>query len=216
MLIPGISRLTSGRNARRMTATALTVAAVLMVGGAGWLAAYPFYTDIRASHTQSKLKVVFESQSTKTAYQTGTLGEGSPLTRIVIGKIGTDAIVVEGTSLKALAAGAGHYRETPLPGEAGNVAIAGHRTMNGRPFSDLEKLTPGDRIELITPFARHIYEVVPPFDGHSNPWVTSPNDWRVIEQTTERMLTLTTCHPEGSSKTRMVARARHVSSEPIA
>jgi len=42
---------------------------------------------------------------------------------------GTDVIVVEGTGRSALRAGAGHYPGTPLPGQPGNVAIAGHRSL---------------------------------------------------------------------------------------
>ena len=51
--------------------------------------------------------------------------------------------MVEGTSPEALRAGAGHYPETPLPGQAGNVAIAGHRTTYGKPFNRLDEVAPG-------------------------------------------------------------------------
>lgn len=215
MRLPSIPGLRT-RKGKRATAAALTIASGIMVVGAGWLAAYPFYTDLRAGRVQKGLQVAFRLVGSKTAYAAGHLPEGSPFTRIVIPRLSLDTIVVEGTSLAALNAGAGHYMSTPLPGEPGNVGIAGHRTMNGKPFAHLETLQPGDRIELRTPFARHVYEVVGPFDGHANPWVAQPNDWRVIEQTAEPMLTLTTCHPRGSSKQRLVARARLVSSEPLA
>lgn len=42
---------------------------------------------------------------------------------------------VEGTSASALRAGAGHYPDTSLLCQSGNVAIAGHRTTYGRPFT---------------------------------------------------------------------------------
>lgn len=186
-----------------------------MLAGAGWLAAYPFYTDLRADSRQSELEVTFAMPETKRALLTGTVSEGSPLTRIVIAKLGVDSIVVEGTSLRALAAGAGHYRGTPLPGQAGNVAIAGHRTMNGKPFGDLERLGPGDRIQLVTPFARHTYEVVSPFDNHANPWVTANNDWAVVAPSSEALLTLTTCHPRGSDKQRLVVRAKLIATGAV-
>jgi sortase A len=133
----------------------------------------------------------------------------------MIPRIGVDAVVVEGTNAKALAAGAGHYPETPLPGEAGNVAIAGHRTMNGKPFADLDRVSPGDKVILVTPFAKHTYEVVSSFDSHANPWVTTPNDWTIVAPTKVPMLTLTTCHPKGTARQRLVARAKLVSSEPV-
>jgi len=125
--------------------------------------------------------------------------------------------VVEGTSDEALAVGAGHYPQSPLPGEVGNVGIAGHRTMNGHPFGDLDKLAPGDQVILETPFGRYTYELVPGFDGHANPWVTTPTDWTVISLPTQaRLLTLTTCNPKGQKTQRLVARAQMVSSQPLA
>lgn len=184
-----------------------------MLVAAVWFFAYPFYTDVRAGTRQEALRVELASSRIESDFRTGTIEEGKPLTRIVIPRLGLDAVVVEGTSTQALAAGMGHYIQTPLPGEPGNVGIAGHRTMNGRAFGDLDKLRPGDRIELITPLARHAYEVMPPFDSHSNPWVTEAHDWSVVAETAVPMLTLTTCHPRGSSKQRLVARAFLVSTE---
>ena len=65
---------------------------------------------------------------------------------IQIPKIGVDKIFVEGTGREDLKKGPGHYPGTPLPGEIGNAAIAGHRTTYGQPFYDLDKLAPGDEI----------------------------------------------------------------------
>lgn len=203
------------RKARRAIATVLSLVSVGMVLGAAGLGVYPFYTDLRANRQQKTLKVELHTAETKAAYESRRVEVGSALTRIIIPKTGTDAVVVEGTNGKALAAGAGHYPETPLPGEPGNVGIAGHRTMNGRPFADNDRIRPGDQIILITPFAKHTYVVVPPFGGHDNPWVTTPNDWSVVEVTEEPMLTLTTCHPKGSARERLVVRAKLVSSEPL-
>lgn len=203
------------RTGKRATAAVLTGVSGAMVAGAVWLGVFPYYTDLRAGRQQERLEQAFGTAGTKESYARGLVGDGSPLTRIVIPRLGLDTIVVEGTSLKALAAGAGHYAETPLPGEAGNVAIAGHRTMNGKPFAHLEEMKPGDVIELITPLAKHTYQVAAPFDGHANPWVTQPNDWAVAAQSPERTLTLTTCHPRGSSKQRLVLRAFHVKTESL-
>ena len=54
--------------------------------------------------------------------------------------------MVEGVSLADLKKGPGHYPETPLPGQEGNAAIAGHRTTYGAPFHRLDELKPGDEI----------------------------------------------------------------------
>ena len=124
--------------------------------------------------------------------------------------------MVEGTTPSALRAGAGHYKETPLPGEAGNVGIAGHRTTYGRPLNRMDELGPGDVVELETPLAIHTYRAVEPFDGHGNPWVVSPSDYGVVGQEgVANGLTLTTCHPKGSARQRLVMRFELVSSEPL-
>ncbi len=51
-------------------------------------------------------------------------------------------VVVEGTGADQLRSGPGHYPGTPLPGETGNVAIAGHRTTYLHPFYNLNELVP--------------------------------------------------------------------------
>lgn len=201
---------------RRVTAMALASLALITAAGAVSLFAYPFYTDWMAGRQQRALRDAFRSDSLKQAYREGRLADGSALTRIIVPAMGTDAMVVEGISQKALNTGAGHYPMTPLPGQPGNVAIAGHRTTYGKPFARQEVLRAGDQIYLVTPFAKHTYVVVPGFGGHSNPWITTANDWSVADPTPEPMLTLTTCHPRGSDSTRLVTRAKLIKSEPVA
>lgn len=191
-----------------------SLAVVTAIGAAGFVA-YPFYTDWRAGNTQDDLRATFASDQLKDAYKNGRIGDAQPLTRIIIPAMKTDTIVVEGTSSKALNTGAGHYPNTPLPGEPGNVAIAGHRTTYGKPFANLDILKEGDKIILETPFAKHTYEVVPGFGGHANPWVVASNDWSVVEQSPESTLTLTTCHPKGSDRQRLIARAKLIRTEPL-
>lgn len=206
--------------ARRLLATILSVVAGVMVVGAVGLLGYPEYTNIRAENKQKVLRAELQNASAKlkAAYESpvslgassgqATLAEGSPLTKIEIPKIGLNTIVVQGTSSQALDAGTGHYPQTPLPcSNTGNVAIAGHRTMNGHPFQDLNKMAAGDTITLVTPFQECTYQVVASVDGHPGVWTTLPNDWTVIAQTTTPFLTLTTCTPEGTASQRIVVRA---------
>ncbi len=181
----------------------------MMIGGLG-LIGHPFYTDYMADQTQEQLSEQLHTASTREAFEVGKVKEASAVTRLLIPKLNVDTIVVEGTSKEALDSGAGHYPETPLPGEPGNVGIAGHRTTYGKPFADLDLLVPGDRVELQTPIGPFIYEMVEPFDGHANPWVIQPDDWSVVAPTKGHMLTLTTCHPKRSDKQRLVARLRLV------
>ena len=46
--------------------------------------------------------------------------------------------------------GPGHYPNTPLPGQRGNVGIAGHRTTYGAPFNRIDELQRGDPIVVTT------------------------------------------------------------------
>jgi sortase A len=191
---------------RRLTAKAASIAGLLAcVVGAGLLI-YPYYTDYSATEAQQSLARNFDSREVKIAYETKEIPISSPVTRLKIQKLGVDTIVVEGTTEEALKTGAGHYPETPLPGQKGNVAIAGHRTTYGKPFHDLDQLAPGDTAVLETPTGRFTYRMVPGFDGHSNPWVVAPTDFSVVAPTPKPMLTLTTCHPKGSARQRLIAR----------
>jgi sortase A len=197
---------------RKLISRVLTLAAVLTMAAGVVLIGQPFYTDLQAERTQKDLGKALKTATVREAFEENTVEEASPVTRLLIPKLGVDTIVVEGTSKEALDAGAGHYSNTPLPGMGGNVGIAGHRTTYGKPFADIDQLTTGDRVELETPIGNYVYEMVEPFDGHANPWVIEPNDWSVVGPTDESMLTLTTCHPKRSAAQRLVARLKLVES----
>ena len=192
----------------RAIVSSLTV--LLFLVGSG-LFAYPFFTDLYTDQVlQGRLSDRFASLQVDSVEEWGATAReaGSPLTRIVIPAIDVSTVVVSGTSPAALRAGAGHYPNTPLPGEVGNVGIAGHRTTYGRPFNRVDELQAGDEIWLLTPVGDHRYVVseADPDIGE-NPWVTGPDDWGVVADTDDAVLTLTTCHPKGSAAQRMIVRA---------
>lgn len=184
----------------------LTAVAVVLALSGVLLIAYPFATDLWAAHLQRGLSG--ELGANANAYRRGDVAVGRALTRLEIPELDVDVVVVEGTTPAALHAGAGHYPDTPLPGEDGNVAIAGHRTTYGRPFNRLGELDPGDRVVLTTPIGRHVYEI------SGAPWVVDAYDWAPVRRSPGEggWLTLTTCHPEGSATHRIVAQAKLVSS----
>ncbi len=62
------------------------------------------------------------------------------LGKIEIPKIGLSAYVIEGVGVDDLKNGPGHYPDTPLPGQKGNAAIAGHRSTYGAPFANVDDL----------------------------------------------------------------------------
>jgi sortase A len=196
------------------------LAVVLCLGGAGMFA-YPLVTDIYATEVlQQQLSDTLNSDGFEQRYITRKVKTGDPLTRIIVPDLGVNAVVVEGTSPAALRAGAGHYPNTPLPGEVGNVAIAGHRTTYGKPFNRLDEVPVGAQVRLETPLATYIYRVIGhPADvagGCPNGacWVTTPTDWGVVAPTPNAVLTLTTCHPKGSASSRLILRAELVSTGP--
>ncbi|MCU1586911.1 MAG: Membrane protein, partial [Frankiales bacterium] len=179
---------------------------VLFIAGVAMFA-YPVGTDLYSRYEQSKLNNAFGDPALRQKYLNRTIAVGDVLTELQIPKIHLNVLVVEGTTPAALRAGAGHYPSTPLPGEAGNVGIAGHRTTFGRPFNHIDELGPGDQVILITPFKKYHYVAVRPFDGHSNPWVTTPTDFSVVQDVPgQSLLTLTSCNPKGSARQRIVLR----------
>lgn len=110
--------------------------------------------------------------------------------------------VLRGTSQKILAKAPGWYEQSALPGE-GNTAIAGHRTMYGGEFRDLHSLKDGEMIKVS--YEGHIYEY-----EVEEIFTVASNDWSIIDPCGYSALTLTTCHPDGRSK-RRILRARQVS-----
>jgi sortase A len=139
---------------------------------------------------------------TTSAAPTPSPVEGDPIGRIRIPKIGVDDIVVNGTSRDDLRKGPGHYLETPLPGQLGGSAIAGHRTTYGAPFGDLDQLRAGDEIHVQTvkgDFTYRVYKAL----------VVDPTDVGVIQPDGgyKATLTLTTCNPKYSAAQRLVVKS---------
>ena len=128
--------------------------------------------------------------------------EGDAIARLELPSIGVDKIVVAGVDKNDLKKGPGHYPETPLPGQLGNSAIAGHRTTFGQPFFDVDKLQNGDTIVVTTLSGRFVYRV-------TGQQIVSPSDYQVIATTdpTRATLTLTSCHPKYTARERIIVYA---------
>ncbi|NLD75329.1 MAG: class E sortase [Acidimicrobiales bacterium] len=131
---------------------------------------------------------------------------GDPIASISIPKIGVnDVMVVEGVGLDQLKRGPGHYQETPLPGQEGNAAIAGHRTTYGAPFHNVDKLENGDQITVRTMQGDFVYEVDSVVDGDH--LIVKPDQVEVLEDKGDNRLTLTACHPKYSLRERIIISA---------
>ena len=114
-------------------------------------------------------------------------------------------VVVEGVSHEDLKKGPGHYPGTARPGAVGNVVISGHRTTYLAPFNRLDELHQGDAIVLETQAYWYTYTVrsiaiVKPTAIQ----VTYPVPYHLGQKPTERLLTLTTCNPKYSARTRLI------------
>ena len=182
-------------------------------------------TSIGEHHAQDQLAAQFEAK-VRTGTGVPKLASGSktakpgevqllpapPVSRIrhwgawwralTIPKIGLNQYVVSGTAAAQLAEGPGHYVGTALPGQAGNVAIAGHRTTNGAPFNRLAELAPGDPIYLTTTWGEKLTYAV-----SQTPYAVSPSDVAVLDSFGDNRLTLTTCNPEFSVAQRLIVVA---------
>jgi len=126
---------------------------------------------------------------------------GDALGRIRIPEIGVSDVFVEGTAAPDLRRGPGHYPATPLPGQRGTVAIAGHRTTYGAPFHDVDQLRRGDRIELDMPYGRFTYRV-------ERLRIVKPTAVEVTDAVGYDRLVLSACHPLYSAAQRIIVFAR--------
>jgi sortase A len=125
---------------------------------------------------------------------------GSAIGRLEIPRIGVSVVVLEGSDTEALRLGVGRLHNSALPGEPGNVVLAGHRDTF---FRSLRDIRPGDRISLRTPQGTFAYTV----DWTS---VVNPADTAVLRPTANPALTLVTCYPFyyiGSAPQRFIVRA---------
>ena len=122
------------------------------------------------------------------------------LATLRIKRIGVSVVVLDGTDDWTLNRAVGHIADTPKPGSAGNVGLAGHRDGFFRPLKDIAV---GDLIEVETEGRVDHYRV-------QHTWIVTPNDVWVLDHTDAPSLTLVTCYPFyfiGSAPKRFIVRA---------
>ena len=119
---------------------------------------------------------------------TGTSGEperGTIIGRLIAPDLGLSANVLQGSDDGTLAKGAGHIEDTAMPGENGNIGIAGHRDTIFRP---LRRTKVGDEFDLKTSSTVYHYRV-------TRTLIVKPEDVYVLDPTARPTLTLVTCWP---------------------
>jgi sortase A len=196
-------------------AVALLVAAAVAVGG--WAIA----TDDGPGNVAATAPVVTTTAPPKTTTTTtATTTTAPPVTLpmpepapvdayaptpdVVIGRIELPTIGLadhlhQGVTMTAIDRGPSHWPGTALPGQSGNVVVAGHRVTNSRPFHDLDRLQVGDPLVFtLLDGSRSTYQL-------TGTEIVGPDAMHIIDQTPDSTATLFACHPKGSAAQRIVA-----------
>ena len=111
--------------------------------------------------------------------------EGDVLGRIEIPRLGVNVAILEGTTSQTLRLGVGHIESTALPGETGNIGIAGHRDTYFRAVKDIRT---NDEIQIQTATGLSRFEV-------DSVQIVDPGDTGVLAPSAGSAITLVTCYP---------------------
>lgn len=122
---------------------------------------------------------------------------------IEIPRIGLADALHQGMTLTAIDRGPSHWPGTAMPGDLGNVVVAGHRTTNTRPFRNLDQLQAGDSVLFTTAAGRFDYRV-------TGVDVVRPEQLEIVDQSVAYTATLFACHPPGSAAYRIVVKLQLV------
>ena len=129
---------------------------------------------------------------------------GRPIGVLIIPRLGEQLVVRQGVAASVLQYGPGHYPQTSLPGQAGTIAIAGHRVTHTRPFLHLNLLRRGDPITFVARDRRFRYRV------YAMKIVSPASLWVLMRHSRTPRLVLTTCHPPRLATYRLVVFARQM------
>ena len=192
---PLVRILKSGRRA-------LFACAVLLLGYVGFTLADAWIFQARESAILDRQlrdrRAASEAPPLQPAAADGLIG------RVEIPRLNLSVMVVEGIGKTALGRAAGHIPGTALPGEPGNVGLAGHRDTLFRPLKDLRIK---DEIRFSTPKGDFQYEV-------ESLRIVRPDNVGVLAPSGKNVLTMVTCYPFfyiGAAPQRFIVRAKQVS-----
>jgi sortase A len=158
----------------------------------------------RARDQFEELKAPLKATNTNTTPKTiAPIIAGAPLGRIEISSLGVGAMILEGIDDKTLRRAVGHIPGTAVPGQPGNVALAGHRDTFFRGLRNVHK---DDEITLETLAGSYRYRV-----DHIQ--IVLPGDIELLKNSGQPTLTLVTCYPfsfVGSAPQRFVVQAHRI------
>jgi sortase A len=190
---------------RKSSALLLRAAYYLFLAGGICGLGYAAYVVVDAQAYQAIEKSRFEKM--RPAQSPRVLAEGDVIGEMEIPRLALETILVQGESPKILRRAVGHLPETALPGEPGDVTLAGHRDSFFRPLRNVQA---GDAITIKTLDGEFAYQVE---------WtrVVLPSDVQVLRPSSENTLTLVTCFPfyyVGPAPKRFIVRARQIGRLP--
>ena len=205
------------RGAAFWVGVSLMFAGVVLLGYVAW----QFWgTNFVAHQKQQKIidqtERVWNGKAGASGTARGTELKGAQAL-VRIPKFGKDYLVPvqQGTSLKVLAEGFGHFASSSRPGQVGNYAFAGHRVTHGEPLRDMPSLRPGDKVVVETRNRTFTYRL----DTNPNDLIVTFKDVWVIDRLPtnprggvepaqrpgQRLITLTTCSELFHTDNRMIA-----------
>ena len=188
------------RSVLRFVGSVLLVSGVLMLSDAGATLLWQEPVSwLVAERQQAELEDAFANPPKRVLAKKPLPGDA--IGRLAIPRLDREYFVVEGTETADLRKGPGHYADTPLPGERGTVAIAGHRTTYGAPFRTIDQLDGGDEIAVEMPYGTFTYRV-------EKTRIVEPTDLSVLQRVRYDRLILSACHPLYSASQRIVVFAR--------
>ena len=172
---------------------------MLLGFGLGCLGMYAYET-VEARRFQAEQTAAFEIQARAHAAP-GAVKTGGLVGMLDVPRLQLSTPVIQGDDTGTLKRSVGHLPDTPMPWDAGNSAMAGHRDGLFRPLKDVKI---GDEIRFRTTRDEYRYRV-------TKTSIVKPDDLSVLEpQAGSATLTLITCYPfyyVGNAPQRFVVHA---------
>jgi len=185
------------RVALRSTQLVLFACGAALLGYCGFVSADTWLFQQRESHSLQQ-QIAGEASSPAVA-SNGLIG------RLEIPRLGLSVMLMEGDDTKTLRRAVGHIPGTSLPGQAGNVALSGHRDTFFRPLRTIRE---NDVIVVTTLRGAYRYRVV-------STRIVAPDNVAVLDPGQGEILTLVTCYPfyfVGAAPDRFIVRAERIHS----
>jgi sortase A len=175
----------------------------------------------QSQQQQAKEYSIVEQKNSKEFVKMRTnLKQGAVFAKIYVPRFAKDyeRLIGQGTFQKVTlnVVGVGHYVSSDWPGEAGNFAVAAHRTSHGAPFADIDRLKAGDKVWVKTNDSWFTYE-------YRQTKIVKPSEIGVIDDLPKgltgaiaggKYMTMTSCHPKWTNQQRIIVWLELVKTDP--